>query len=69
MLGNLLGGVDAERLSMTTNPPEIPNNSDTMGFFIDDTSIIICDAFCPIPTARLETTTLHTPTFAPVQPP
>ena len=56
MLGNLLGGVDAERLSKTINPP---GNSDTGTefFFIDDTSIIICDVFRPIPTPRPETAT------------
>jgi pyruvate dehydrogenase phosphatase len=42
VLGNLLGGTDVERLLMTTDPPPLPD-PDYADFYIDDTSIIICD--------------------------
>jgi pyruvate dehydrogenase phosphatase len=42
VLGNLLGGTDIRRLSMTMNP-EIISDADDAKFYIDDTSIIVCD--------------------------
>ena len=44
ILGNLLGGTNVQRLSMTTDPP-ISLDSETDEFYIDDTSIILCDIF------------------------
>jgi pyruvate dehydrogenase phosphatase len=41
VLGNLLGGTDIERLSMTMDPAIISDAE----FYIDDTSIIVCDIF------------------------
>jgi pyruvate dehydrogenase phosphatase len=45
VLGNLLGGTDTRTLSMTMDlavPLSDGNNAD---FYIDDTSIIVCDIF------------------------
>ena len=44
VLGNLLGGTDIERLSMTMDPAII-SDADDAEFYIDDTSIIVCDIF------------------------
>jgi pyruvate dehydrogenase phosphatase len=44
ILGNLLGGTDIERLSMKMDPTII-SDADDAEFYIDDTSIIICDIF------------------------
>jgi pyruvate dehydrogenase phosphatase len=42
ILGNLLGGTDIGRLSMTMDPAII-SDADDAEFYIDDASIIICD--------------------------
>jgi pyruvate dehydrogenase phosphatase len=42
ILGNLLGGTDIGRLLMTMDPAIIPD-ADDAEFYIDNTSIIICD--------------------------
>jgi pyruvate dehydrogenase phosphatase len=42
VLGNLLGGTDAGRLSMSMDPAILSRGEDTQ-FYIDDTSIIVCD--------------------------
>jgi pyruvate dehydrogenase phosphatase len=44
VLGNLLGGTDTGRLSKTMDPA-ILSNADDAEFYIDDTSIIVCDVF------------------------
>jgi len=44
VLGNLLGGTDITRFSMTMNPENL-SDADDAKFYIDDTSIIICDIF------------------------
>jgi pyruvate dehydrogenase phosphatase len=44
ILGNLLGGTDIERLSMKMDPTII-SDADDAEFYIDDTSIIVCDIF------------------------
>ena len=44
VLGNLLGGTDIQRLSMTMDL-ELLSDTDDTRFYIDDTSIIVCDIF------------------------
>jgi pyruvate dehydrogenase phosphatase len=44
ILGNLLGGTDTGRLSKTMDPAML-SNADDAEFYIDDTSIIVCDVF------------------------
>ena len=44
VLGNLLGGTDVGRLSMSMDPAILSRGEDAQ-FYIDDTSIIICDIF------------------------
>ena len=44
VLGNLLGGSDTRKLSMTMDPAVLSDANDA-DFYIDDTSIIVCDIF------------------------
>jgi pyruvate dehydrogenase phosphatase len=44
VLGNLLGGTDIGRLSMSMDLAMLFQGKDTQ-FYIDDTSIIVCDIF------------------------
>ena len=44
VLGELLGGTDIGRLSMTVDPA-ILYNADDAKFYIDDTSVIVRDIF------------------------
>jgi pyruvate dehydrogenase phosphatase len=44
VLGNLLGGTDFRRVSMTLDPERL-SNADDAEFYIDDTSIIVWDVF------------------------
>jgi pyruvate dehydrogenase phosphatase len=44
VLGNLLGGTNIERLSMAMDPTML-SNDDLAEFYIDDTSLIVCDIF------------------------
>ena len=44
VLGNLLGGTNVDRLSMTMDPAVLSRGRNAK-FHIDDTSIIVCDIF------------------------